>query len=568
MVRAKKRIMIVEDSAVDTHLLKRLLTGLGYEIAAAAVSGEEAIRMSIDRSPDIILMDILLEGAINGLDASHEIRRKTKIPIIFTTSLSDQNIIEKVNITDIYGYLVKPYNKKDLFVSIELALKRNEFEKKFEESENRYKSLFEQSRDAIFIMNSDAKIIDFNNSMLGLFEYSAEEMRDMTLRDLTVELDLLERFNGDITRSGFVKDFEINLLKKDGTELSCLVTASNLMTGDSGFVGCQGIIRDISELKKRDEKLRNMNLNLEQKIADLNRANTRISLSEERYRLIIEGTNDVIFSMNDNLDILSSNRTIKHIMGPGKKIDALNFMDLLFDGHERENESVTRQVVIEKLDEFLKTREPVQFKTLFNSPISDEPREMNVRLEFINVEGRDEILGKATRVMEDALLKYFVSENQRFSIENYLTTAEEIGHRVTRNLSRYMEPKTINLIRVALREMIINAIEHGNLNISFEEKSTAVMDGSYFDFINDRRKQPEYASRKVFIEYGVSPEKAFYRIIDEGKGFDFKKYLAGDLEETNREMLGHGRGIKMTMGVFDRIEYNGSGNEVYLEKFF
>ncbi len=140
------------------------------------------------------------------------------------------------------------------------------------------------------------------------------------------------------------------------------------------------------------------------------------------------------------------------------------------------------------------------------------------------------------------LLKYFESEKQHLAIGNYLITAEDISHRITRNLNKYMGTK---LLRIALREMIINTIEHENLGISFEEKIQAMIDDNYFEFIAERQQNPKLCNKRVKIEYSIDHEKAIYKIAEEGDGFNHKKYLDNDSNDANKEMLAHGRGVSM-----------------------
>ena len=214
-----------------------------------------------------------------------------------------------------------------------------------------------------------------------------------------------------------------------------------------------------------------------------------------------------------------------------------------------------------------KKSDPVHFTTTFVTGLGAEPRDMHVRLEYINITGRFQILGKATSVIEDSLLKYFISEEQHFAIGNYLITVEEISQRVTRNLINYMTQKEIGALRIALREMIINAIEHGNLEIGFDEKTRAMMRGNYIRFITSRQKDPQYINRKVNIWYSVAPDRVTYRIKDEGEGFDHRRIMSRDPELFSEEFLSHGRGLLMAMDIFDSIEYNEEGNDVLMIKY-
>jgi len=207
------------------------------------------------------------------------------------------------------------------------------------------------------------------------------------------------------------------------------------------------------------------------------------------------------------------------------------------------------------------------FKAEFVSPSGLSPIEMTVRFEFITIFGRNEIVGRAWRNNEDSILKYFLSERQEYSIENLLPTLDEMTNRLTRNMSRYIDSKEINLIRVGIREVLFNAIEHGNLDISYDEKTEAQIHDNYFKLIEERRKDPEHKDKRVHIVYSITPAKAVFRISDMGNGFDYKNHLK-KINDANMQMLAHGRGLVMAENVFDRVVYNDKGNIVTLVKYF
>lgn len=314
-------------------------------------------------------------------------------------------------------------------------------------------------------------------------------------------------------------------------------------------------------------KVATLNTDLERNIRDLREANRIIGLSEEKYKLLVEGSADIIFSLDENLNFLTVNRAVNvHLKYSPDSVLKMNLMDMIFESPTVT--SFTKQIVREKLEQFLKTREPLSFKAQMKTAYTSEPRDMQVRLENLKVDGKNEIVGKATSIVEDALLNSFVSENQKYAIGNFITIAEEMSYRMTRNLSAFIDPKEIGLLRIALFEILINAIEHGNLAISFNEKTEAAMKGNYIEFLARRQNDPRFADKRVKIEYSVNSERVVYIVTDEGGGFDHSSTLADDSEEANEQFLAHGRGITMTKNIFDRVKYNERGNQVMLIKYF
>jgi len=132
---------------------------------------------------------------------------------------------------------------------------RKQTEEALRKSEERYRTLFEESRDAIYTTTQEGEILDANQSMIDLFGYTKEEMIGFTAGKAYVHSEDRLKFQQMIEREGFVKDHEIKLRKKDGTEMECLLTSIVRRNADGDAVGYQGIIRDITERKQAQEKL-------------------------------------------------------------------------------------------------------------------------------------------------------------------------------------------------------------------------------------------------------------------------------------------------------------------------
>jgi PAS domain S-box-containing protein len=119
-------------------------------------------------------------------------------------------------------------------------------EEALRESEEKYRALFQESRDAIYITTREGKFVDINQSFLDLFGYTREEMADLRAQEAYVNPDDRSRFQQEIGQKGSVRDFEVNLRKKDGTEMNCLLTATVRRAADGRILGYQGIIRKIT----------------------------------------------------------------------------------------------------------------------------------------------------------------------------------------------------------------------------------------------------------------------------------------------------------------------------------
>jgi CheY-like chemotaxis protein len=126
-------ILVVEDDINVAAVLEARLESFGYQVCEIARSGLKAIEAQDRHQPDLILMDILLEGDMNGIEAAEQISAKSDVPIIFITCLNDPSVLDKAIRTHPYGYLVKPYDNAELRSCIEIALVKHKAAKEREE---------------------------------------------------------------------------------------------------------------------------------------------------------------------------------------------------------------------------------------------------------------------------------------------------------------------------------------------------------------------------------------------------------------------------------------------------
>jgi CheY-like chemotaxis protein len=126
---AEGRILVVEDEHIVAMGIKRMLKELGYTVTGIASSGEDAISKAESTFPDVVLMDIMLKGEMDGVEASEKIRSRFNIPVVYLTAYSDDKILNRAKRTEPFGYIIKPFDEKDLYSSIEVALQRYRKEK-------------------------------------------------------------------------------------------------------------------------------------------------------------------------------------------------------------------------------------------------------------------------------------------------------------------------------------------------------------------------------------------------------------------------------------------------------
>jgi CheY-like chemotaxis protein/DNA-binding PadR family transcriptional regulator len=134
------RVLVVDDEAIITMQLEERLSALGYDVVGMAASGEDSLEKARRLKPDIVLMDIVMPGRLNGIDAAKVINEEMGIPVVFVTSYADDAIIEKAKNVKPYGYIVKPFNELEVKAAIEIALFRRAAEQKLEQVRNRVPS--------------------------------------------------------------------------------------------------------------------------------------------------------------------------------------------------------------------------------------------------------------------------------------------------------------------------------------------------------------------------------------------------------------------------------------------
>jgi CheY-like chemotaxis protein len=125
----KAQILVVEDSKLVSDVIQKSLKKLGYDVSGAASSGKEAVKMVETKKPDLVLMDIVLKGEMDGIEAADKIHSLFDIPVIYLTAHTEKKFLEVAKTTEPFGYLVKPFKEKELHATIEMALYKSKIER-------------------------------------------------------------------------------------------------------------------------------------------------------------------------------------------------------------------------------------------------------------------------------------------------------------------------------------------------------------------------------------------------------------------------------------------------------
>ena len=169
---SKINVLVVEDEAIVSKDIQQSLKKLGYNIAGASSTGEKAILLAESEKPDIILMDIMLKGEMNGTEAAEKIRAAFSIPIIFLTAYADEATLARAKITEPHGYILKPFKEIDLHTTIEMAIYKHGKEQEMIKERDLLFSLVdskEQSGDFIFV-KSNSRLVKLRNTEIFYIE--------------------------------------------------------------------------------------------------------------------------------------------------------------------------------------------------------------------------------------------------------------------------------------------------------------------------------------------------------------------------------------------------------------
>ncbi|MGZ7135883.1 MAG: methanogen output domain 1-containing protein [Methanobacterium sp.] len=192
----KGKILVVEDERIIASGIKRDLENMGYSVASIASSGLEAIEKAGLENPDLVLMDIVLKGDMDGIEAAHEIINRYNLPIIYLTAYADKEILERAMVTEPYGYLIKPFNESELEANIQMALYKHKAEQKRKEvitnklMEDYYNFILDSIHGSKFYSEEEIK-----DDLTQKFEKSFEQKmqpkfkKELKKRDLNIQED-------------------------------------------------------------------------------------------------------------------------------------------------------------------------------------------------------------------------------------------------------------------------------------------------------------------------------------------------------------------------------------------
>ena len=281
----KTTILLVEDEAIIAESLASKLNLLGYEVAGTAAQGHEAVEMALRMHPQLILMDIRLEGPLDGIQAAQAIRDKYDVPVIYLTAHSDSDTLSRAKLTGPSGYIVKPFKIHDLATQIELALYKHQTDRKLYEQREWLRTTLTSIGDAVVAADARGLVTFINPVAEELTGWSMAEATGQPVQEVFHIINEYSRAPVDdpvskVLRTGKIVGLANHtvLIRKDGREMPIDDSGAPIRDREGNVQGAVLVFRDISERRQTEEALRDLNETLERRVAE------RTELAEARAR--------------------------------------------------------------------------------------------------------------------------------------------------------------------------------------------------------------------------------------------------------------------------------------------
>lgn len=298
-MESKARILVVEDELIVSRDICQQLQHLGYEPVGTCSRGEDAVALAESMCPDLVLMDIHLAGAIDGIDAALLIRRNLGLPVVFLTAYAEQSTLDRAKQAEPFGYIIKPFDEQSLRVVIELALLKHQGEIQLQASEQRYRTLFDASPVPYALSDSEQNLLQLNPAFVRTFGY--------TLNDIPTVGDWLEQAHFDSgnrervterwlkhrelawSSGAAIWDQDLSVRCKNGSKRTIL--ASSVVLGKATDSLQLLVLYDITERKLQERRILRLN-RVYEVLSGINslivRAEHRQELFDEACRIAVE----------------------------------------------------------------------------------------------------------------------------------------------------------------------------------------------------------------------------------------------------------------------------------------
>jgi PAS domain S-box-containing protein len=267
LMETKARILIVEDERIAAEDLRLTLSQLGYEVAGLASSGEEALRLAEKRKPDLVLMDIVLKGPMNGIGTARAMVDRFAVPVVYVTAFSDTDTIERIKETHPYGYLHKPFDFKELHVVVETALVKHRADRLLSLREEWFSTTLRSIGDGVLTLDSGGRITFMNRTASQLTGW---DMADAAGLPVERVFRIVNEKTGrpaenpvrKVLRHGRYAGLANHtfLIRKDGRRIPIDDSGAPIRDDRGKLTGAVLVFKEISERRKAEAEIHRLSL--------------------------------------------------------------------------------------------------------------------------------------------------------------------------------------------------------------------------------------------------------------------------------------------------------------------
>lgn len=241
----------MEDEAIVAMDIRHRLQKLGYEPVRSLTTGEEAIELAPELGPDLVLMDIQLAGEIDGIRAAEVIRNRTGTPVVFLTAYSDRDSLERAKVADAFGYLLKPFEERDLGIAIEMALYKERMQRQLSESREWLRGTVAALHEGVITTEAAGTIRFMNRRAAELTGRDEEAAQGCHIDDVlrTETIPTAEYASGILPEA-------VRLLRPDGSVAYVERRVNDIRIGEEAACGRAVVLREVSDILSYERGLR------------------------------------------------------------------------------------------------------------------------------------------------------------------------------------------------------------------------------------------------------------------------------------------------------------------------
>jgi diguanylate cyclase (GGDEF)-like protein/PAS domain S-box-containing protein len=259
---SKERILIVEDEKIISLDLQRRLEKFDYNVVGLCTTGTEAVDKTGEFLPDIILMDIMLAGDIDGIDAAKHIKDQYQIPVIFLTAYADEKTLERAKEAEPFGYILKPFKEKELYTTIDIALYKHKVDKTLKRQERRFSAILHSIADGIIATDNERKIQFLNPVAEEITGWKEAEAQTKSIENLISIIDentnsiiQLPAVDTPITKKSIFYFKNAVVKNRNGDKIPVEGTIASIRDSEKKVEGQVIAIRDVTQLREMSDKI-------------------------------------------------------------------------------------------------------------------------------------------------------------------------------------------------------------------------------------------------------------------------------------------------------------------------